>query len=104
MEFTLEQCKNISKLLKRKNIKLEDKKEIALLLLNTLSQINCKNCNYSREVPSWSYGFEIKCDILNYRVPEYLFIQNGTRMPFCPYIMYEDEATQIVNKYQNIKK
>ena len=104
MVFTLEQCKSISKLLKRKNIKIEDKKEIARLLLNTLNKINCKNCNYSSEVPSWGYGFEIKCDILKEKLPESLLIKNHHRMSFCPYIKYEDEATRIVNEYQNIKK
>lgn len=104
MEFTLEQCKNISKLLKRKNIKLEDKKDIAQLLLNNLRQINCKNCNYSEKVPSWAYGFDIKCDILNYRLPEYFSIEDEMRMRFCPYIHYEDEATRIINEYQKSRK
>lgn len=104
MKFTLEQCKNISNLLKRKNIKLEDKKEIAQLLLNALNKINCKNCNYSGEVPSWAYGFEIKCDILKYSLPECLLIKNSMRMESCPYIKYEDEATRIINEYQKSRK
>lgn len=102
MEFLLEQCKNISELLKRKNINEKTKKDIAILLLNTLSNIDCNRCKHNDKIHSFVYCTENKCNITQETCPDCLLIKG--RIVNCPYKKYEDECKEILETDLQSKK
>ena len=101
MEFTLEQCKKISDLLKSDKIDKESKVNIALLFLNTLNNVNCSNCKYNEIIPSFVYCTENKCKITKFSCPDSSL--NNNRIQDCPYKGYEDESKKIVEQHRLYK-
>ena len=102
MKFSLEQCKNILELLNKNLIDEETKNNIAILLLNTLSDVKCNNCKYYDLIPSFVYCTENKCNITGKTCPD-CHLKKG-RIENCPYKKYEDESNEILKSNQQIKK
>lgn len=96
MEFTLEQCERILKLLKRKDIKFEEKTDIFLLFINTLNNCICSNCKHCIIIPSYTYCTENKCELTGITSADCSLINN--RIEGCPYKKYEDETKEIIYK------
>lgn len=102
MEFTLEQCKKISELLKSDIIDVESKHDIAVLFLNTLKNINCSECKYSEIIPSFVYCTENKCSITKLSCADSFLIND--RIQNCPYKEYEDESKKIIEQIKLCKR
>lgn len=101
MEFTLEQCKKVSGLLKSDKIDIESKCDIAVLFLNTLNNINCSNCQYNEIIPSFVYCTENKCKITKLSCADSFLIND--KIQNCPYKEYEDESKKIIEQIKLCK-
>lgn len=96
MQLNIEQCQTVLELLENKSVDNKYKKEVAILLLNSLRNIKCSNCMYQKEVPSFVYGIENKCDLTDETSPDCNLIAG--RMGNCPYNEHGKKVDSLIKK------